>query len=94
MMVQEMELESAKPVGAPGENEKKWEIEENDVELEGDEVTKYRRTAARGKYLGADRTDIQYAVKEVCRGMAKPTVGHKRKRKRVARYLRGRQRVV
>ncbi len=72
----------------------KWEMEENYVELEGEEVTKYRRTAARGNYLGADRTDIQYVVKEVCRGMAKLTVGHKRKLKRLARYLRGRRRVV
>jgi hypothetical protein len=57
-------------------------------------VAGYRRMAARGNYLGADRVDIQYAVKEVCRGMAKPTVGHKRKLKRLVRYLRGRKRVV
>ena len=50
--------------------------------------------AARANYLAADRMDIQYAVKELCRAMAKPTVGDRRKMKRLARYLVGRPRVV
>ena len=52
--------------------------EENDVELNGDEARQFRGTAARGNYLGSDRVDIQYAVKEICRGMAKPTKGDQR----------------
>ena len=42
----------------------------NDVE-----ATKYRALAARANYLAADRTDIMYAVKEICRSMAAPTRG-------------------
>ena len=45
---------------------------------------KYRGYAARLNYLAADRPDIAYAVKEVCRGVAKPTRGHWKKLKRIA----------
>ena len=41
-----------------------------------------------------DRADTQYAVKEICRGMACPTIGHWKRLKRLGRYLRGRPRVV
>jgi hypothetical protein len=34
-----------------------------DVELEEGEATGFRRIAARGNYLAADRVDIQQAVK-------------------------------
>ena len=50
--------------------------------------------AARANYLAADRMDIQFAVKEICKAMPNPTLGDKRKLKRLARYLRGRPRVV
>ena len=45
-------------------------------ELDKSLVTKFRARAARANYLAADRTDIQYAVKECCRGMASPEVRH------------------
>jgi hypothetical protein len=38
--------------------------------------------------------DIQYPVKELCREMSPPTVGARRKLKRLGRYLKGRPRVV
>ena len=38
--------------------------------------------------------DTQFAIKEVCRVMANPTVGHWRQWKRLGRYLRGRPRAV
>ena len=41
-----------------------------------------------------DRADTQYAVNEICRGMACPTIGHWKRLKRLGRYLRGRPRVV
>ena len=41
-----------------------------------------------------DRPDIQFATKELCRGMANPTVGDKRKLKRLARYLIEMPRIV
>ncbi len=62
--------------------------------LSKEEATEYRALATSANYLGADCADIQYAVKEICRGMARPTVGDKRKLKRLARYLVGKPRVV
>merc|ERR1712051_1119155 len=44
--------------------------------------------------LSADRTDLQYAVKECCRGMANPEVRHWEGLKRIGRYLVGRPRAV
>ena len=39
--------------------------------------------AARSNYLALDRPDIQYSTKEVCRGMANPSVADRRKLKRL-----------
>ena len=36
-------------------------------------MTQFRGLAARANYVGQDRPDIQFATKEVCRGMARPT---------------------
>ena len=58
-----------------------------DTPLEGKDVTRFRALAARANYLGQDRCDIQYATKEISRGMAKPTKGSLAKMKRLARYL-------
>ena len=50
--------------------------------------------AARANYLALDRADMQFAAKEVCRGMASPTRGDLRKLKRLARFLIQHPRVV
>ena len=42
MIVEELGLREAKGVGAPGEDEMKWEVEENDEELGDGEVREYR----------------------------------------------------
>ena len=50
--------------------------------------------AARANYLAADRTDIMYSVKEICRHMAAPTAGALKKLKRLGRYLLGSARLT
>ena len=57
--------------------------------MEESEATRYRAIAARANYLAADRPDIMYSVKEICRGMANPTLAHWHKLKRLGRYLVG-----
>ena len=47
----------------------------------------FRSMGARMNYLGLDRSDIQYAVKEVCQDMSKPSIGGRAKIKRVVRYI-------
>ena len=66
----------------------------NEEELSPDEATRYRGIAARANYLAADRPDIMHAVKELCRGMAKPTRAYWHKLKRLGRYLVDNHRTV
>ena len=50
------------------------EVEDEEKELLGKEAaTRYRALVARGIYLPQDRSDMAYAVKELSRGMARPT---------------------
>ena len=62
--------------------------------MEEAEATRYRRLAARANFLASDRSDIQYAVKEACRRMAKQVKGDRKRIKKVGRYLKGRPRGV
>ena len=68
-------MKQANCMSTPGEDEKKWEQVDNDIKLVEQEATAFWRIAARANYLAADRSDIVYAVKEVCREIAAPTVG-------------------
>ena len=82
-----------KSVSTPGA-EIQEDPEVDHIELSESEAREYRALAARANYLALDRVDIQYAVKEICRGMASPTNKHLRMIKRLARYLGGCGRVV
>ena len=58
------------------------------------EATIYRGIVARGNYVSQDRSDIQFAVKELSRGMAIPTVGDRKQLKMFGRYLIDRPRII
>ena len=94
LIIKTLGMEESKPVVSPGEDAKAWEEEEDEQVLEEDKATEYRGLAARANYLALDRADIQYAVKELCRAMSKPTRGDRKALKRLARYLVGVPRVV
>ena len=94
LIVKTLKLEESKSVSTAGEDEKEWLVEENEEKLEHAQAREYRALAARANYLAADRGDIQYATKEICRGMSSPTRGDWRKLKRLGRYLKGKPRVV
>ena len=74
-------------MSSPCEEEKRWEDDENREALTDQDGRKYRELAARANYLAQDRCDIQYAVKELCRGMCTPTKGDVKKLRRLGRYL-------
>ncbi len=93
-LVRALNLEEAKAVSTAGEEETPWRRQEEEVVLDESKSTEFRALAARANYLAADRPDIQYAVKELCKAMARPTVGDRRKLKRLARYLVGKPRLV
>ena len=58
------------------------------------EVRKYPSLVVRPNYLAQDRSDIQFAIKELSRSMANPTTGDMIRLKRLARYLKGSPRLV
>ena len=85
--MRELELENANISNPPGskavtgsakvegEDRMKPEEEEEDEETEElgpSEATQFRGVVARMNYIAPDRTDIQYATKEVARRMSKP----------------------
>ena len=94
LIIQTLAMEGAKTVVSPGEDAKAWGEEQDQEKLGPEKASEYRGLAARANYLALDRPDIQYAVKEICRGMSSPTIGDRNKMKRLARYLVGMPRVV
>ena len=82
----------AAPSLAAKEDNGKAELDEMD--LVADEHRRFRSEGATLNYLRQDRSDIQYAVKEICQGTSRPTDGGKARIKRVARYLVGAKRLV
>ena len=55
---------------------------------------RFRSIAARCNFLAADRINIQFACKEVCRGMSVPCESDWKMLKSIARYLRSHPRVL
>ena len=86
-LIAECGLEGAKPVATPGVKATFSELEQDSVDLAGDRNTAFRGAAARGNYLAADRLDVQFACKEVCRWMARPSLHAWKSLKRICRYL-------
>lgn len=93
LLIEQLGLEAAKPGRTPGVEEAQNQ-KEDEAPLEAQETRDYRGVAARGNYLGADRPDLQYAVKEACRDMAAPTRKSQRRMKRVVRCLVERPRLI
>ena len=80
-------------MATPGVRMSFSEVEKDEV-LEEAMHTAFRATAARANYLAADRIDLQFAAKEVCRWMSRPTKHAWAALKRLCRYLVGLPRMV
>ena len=94
LIIQESVAAKLSTLSHPGGDKRIIEEEEQSEEFQGKEATRFRAVAARANYLQADRPDVQYAVKEICRRMAKPVVSDWQKLVRLARYLEGAPRLV
>ena len=94
ILIEGMGVKESRGVKTPGIKDEREEQEEDETELPREESGMYRALAARANYLAADRADIQFAVKEICRSMSKPTRQCWAKLKRLAKYLAGKPRVV
>ena len=80
----------SKSLKVPGE---KFILGENEEPISSAESTQFRAIVARANYLAQDRSDIMFAVKELTRHMAKPSVASWGMLKRLGRYLLGASRV-
>ncbi len=92
-LVAECGLTGSNSVATPGVKATFKELEE-DTDLPARLHTAFRGAAARGNYLSADRIDGQFACKEVCRWMSRPTNHAWTALKRVCRFLEGAPRLV
>ena len=70
--VEQVGLEGANGAATPGAKVASHEIV-NEVDMPQSEWTKFRGAAALANFLSADRPDITYSAKEVCRFMSRPT---------------------
>jgi hypothetical protein len=90
----QMKLETAKPLSTPGVDGKDEDDREGELPLDPERSKQYRSIVARLNYLSADRPDMQYSVKELCRDMSGPSEGSWRRLERACRYLVGTPRLV
>ena len=60
--------EDSKAVPGPAVKEDNGKAELDEKDLGADEHRRFRSEGATLKYLGQDRSDIQYAVKKICQG--------------------------
>lgn len=86
LIIEQLLNETDKAVSTPGvdDNSEKVNQESTARELEGEEISVFRGIAARCNYLSIGRPDIQYAAKEACRDMSKPTTASVEKVRRIA----------
>ena len=68
--------------------------EEDTDMLDASEAKRFRSLATTLNYMSSDRSDVQYAAKEVCKKMAKPTQGSWKRLKKAGRYLTGVEKVT
>ena len=87
-LMEEMGLgQDSNAVGCPAERPEGRPSGDDEVELREAERRGFRSMAAKLNYIGQDRSDVQYAARGVCSGMAKPSVGDMRRLRGRVRYL-------
>ena len=94
IMVKDLKLEEANGSKLPGNKDEGNTKEDCEELLEGHDASMYRAHVARMNYLGADRPDIAFAVKELSRSMSSPTKGSWSKLKKLVKYLKEHPRVT
>ena len=95
IVVEQLGLGEAKGVSTPGsKDDVDKALLTPGLPLQAQEATEYRALAARLNYLALDRSNIQYATKEVARHMVTPTEGNWLLMKRLGSYLKENPRLV
>jgi len=100
--LRDVNLENATSVSTPVDRSSKDPKNRNEIvnaektseALVSSAATHYRAIVARLNYLGQDRSDIQFAVKELGKDMCTPTQASWTRMKRALRYLKGAPRAL
>ena len=92
-LISECGMADSNPTATPGVRVS-FDEAESDTPLPEKLHSAFRGAAARANYLAMDRLDCQFAGKEICRWMAKPTEGAWKALKRLCRYLVGLPRMI
>ncbi len=92
-LLRDLKLDGSKSVGTPGVKDTMEQIL-SDKPLPREKTTPYRAVTARANYLAADRPDMQFASKEICRWMSSPTERSLVAVKRLGRFLEGHPRLI
>ena len=91
---EQLAIKSGGGITTAGAGQEENATEEESEELTGKVITLFRGLAARCNDLSLDRPDIQYAAKEVCMEMSRPTAQSFQKLKRIGQYLFSKPRLV
>lgn len=94
LVIEQLGVEQEKGVATPGVPGTEEDDLPEDVPLQGENIRCFRGVAARCNYLGPDRPDAQFAIKECCREMAAPTMGSLRRLRRIGKYFKNFPRLV
>ena len=94
MICEQLGLQKSGGITTAGAQNEEIESPGQEQPLETGDVTLFRGLTARSNYLSADRPEMMYASKEVCREMAAPSVGGLEKMVRIGKFLAGRPRVI
>ena len=87
-VLEESEMTKCRVANTPGTDALKKKVEdENELDREAHKA--YRKLVGQLLWLAPVRPDIAYAVKELSRGVSKPTFEHFAKAKHLLRYLHG-----
>ena len=73
LIVEQSGVEVACVAASPGVGGADDDDKDDDEDIVGTDLTRFRGVSARCKYLRFDRPDVQFATREICREMRKPT---------------------
>ena len=88
LIIEQLGLENEKGVVTPGVSGADEEDVEDNTPLVGQATIQYRNARARCNYMGTNRPDCLFAIKEGCREMSAPTTGSLRRLLQIGRYLK------
>ena len=86
-IIQGLDLNSANGISTPFIKEEKDTGDQENKMLNKERGRTYRSVTASGNYLGHDRPDVQYAIKQCSKSMSNPTENSWESMKKVGRYF-------